>query len=673
MASTVDHSEFVIAKVEAQRSATLIQLAAIVGAALCVAAAAALQGPINKQRKDLQLVMQSDLYSALPPKYAWVSAVGGTFRGIVADVLWMRAENLKQEGKYYESHQLAKWICTLQPRFAAVWRFQAWNMSYNISVATHTTRERWQWVYNGIRLLRDEGIPNNERVVPLYHEMAWIWFHKVGERMDDYHWPYKRIWATYMETLLGHPPLAASDAEQIDWFRPVAEAPHRLEDLIAQHPGVLPIIDGLSAAGVDIGATTSSDRLFHPLEETFFKPYTSYLLQKQSAAYLKKPLEHDKATADLYAVFASAAQPDFEALLAYLRSKVLREQYKMDPQFMLDMTGQLGTDEPIPIDWRTCWAQSLYWAMYGVEQGRKLNSVEEFDLLNTDRIRLFSLGALARQGRVFFRPNLESPENSFLDLTPDWRYVEPVHRMCLKLGKQHAEEGEEVGDTAGEMLRSYHVNTLHSAVVGLYLAGREKEAMKYYDYLVVNYPNQYTGQINDPYREGFHAFVQKQIEDMAGSQHEAILIIHSLLESAYKALANGLGSESAAQINNARVLYDAYMKDRLDDPDARRALPPFDQMAADALGRFVTDPRWPILMRSVVWDRSGIQLKQRIYDDVQHILTEWYGETDLDLARAFPEPPGMTEWRAAHPAETPEDVIEEHQEEKKKAKENQGQ
>jgi len=129
MAISPQTEEYVVSKLGAQRSATLIQLTALLVAVGSLIGAAALQKPINTQRKDLQLVLNSNIYKELPPEYAWVSAAGGTFRGLAADILWMRADKLKEEGKYYELHQLAKWICTLAPRFATVWSFQAWNMS----------------------------------------------------------------------------------------------------------------------------------------------------------------------------------------------------------------------------------------------------------------------------------------------------------------------------------------------------------------------------------------------------------------------------------------------------------------------------------------------------------------------------------------------------------------
>ena len=674
MASTVDQAEFVFAKVRAQRSATVVQIGALCAAAACIALAALLQAPINTQRRDLQLVLHSNLYKELPPKYAWVSAAGGTFRGIAADILWMRAEKLKEEGKYYESHQLAKWICTLQPRFADVWSFQAWNMSYNISVATHTPRERWQWVYHGIRLLRDEGIHNNERVIALYHQLSWTWFHKVGDRLDDYHLKYKRIWATTMECLLGPPPLTLSEEEQVDWIKPIADAPRSLTALIAQHPGVAKLVEQLQAVGVDVNVGTSPEKQFHPLELSLFKPYTVAQAEKTYAKYRKSPKAFDEHARKIGELAAAAPPEDFRALLNYLRAKVLREQYKMDPQFMQDLTRQLGTPTPLFIDWRTPWSQAIYWAKYGVAKGEQLKkNISSFDSLNTDRVLLFSLGDLARQGTYIFRPDLDAPEESFLDTSPDWRYVEAVHQMCMSLGKKHAETGEVVGETAGEMLKDYHVNTLHSVILGLHFSGREEQARKYFDYLALNYKDQFTGHTKEMYLGSFQDFLQQQIKEMAGSQKEAVMLLHSLLQSAYMALANGQMSECMARLREAQNLYESYQGDRSDDRQGRRTMPPWEQMLADALGRFVTSPELPLPMRFLVWERvdatagpvNVAEVKQRCYDDVRRILDEMYAESELDIPRAFPPPPGMDAWRKAHPIETPEQVSQEATEKKR--------
>lgn len=666
MATTVDQAEFVFAKAQAQRSATLIQVAALGGAALCVFLAALLQNPINQKRKDLQLVLQSNIYSELPPKYAWVSAAGGTFRGIAADIMWMRAEELKQAGKHYELHQLAKWICTLQPRFATVWSFQAWNMSYNISVATHTTRERWQWVYNGIRLLRDEGIPNNEKVVGLYHQLAWTYFHKVGERLDDYQLKYKRIWATTMDVLLGSPPAGLSDQEQVDYFKPVADAPLTLSGLLARRPGTAALVRQLGDLGIDLEAQTKPTNIFHPLEQDFFRPYSAWSIERMFSKFRKTGITPDPKTAKLNAFFDSAPEADLNALIAYLRSKVLREQYKMDPKFMYEMGGKLGLDKPLPIDWRTPWAHAMYWGMYGTEKGRQVKNLEQFDLVNTDRIVLFSLGQIARQGDYVFRPNLETPEDSFLDMRPDWRFVEAVHQKALELGKKYPEEGEVVKNTAGETFRDYHINTLHSLLLGLYLAGHHEQAQKYYNYLAVNYKDRYTGETNRLYQGTFNDFVQQQIKDMAGTYYEAVMLINSLLSNAYLELGNGRHDAYARRAKEAHDVYESYQKDKDDDVDARRGLPPWAQMQADALGGFVVNPDLPILLRFVVWDReSSVEVKKRCYDDMRPVLEEIYGRTDLDIDKTFPPPPGMEEWRKLNPVDTPEEAARKATEAKK--------
>src|SRR5207248_11336331 len=80
-----------------------------------------------------------------------------------------------------------------------------WNMAYNISVTYPATapEERWKWVQNGYKLLRDEAIPNNPTNTQLYRELSWIFFHKVADFMDECHWYYKNQFALEMEDILG--------------------------------------------------------------------------------------------------------------------------------------------------------------------------------------------------------------------------------------------------------------------------------------------------------------------------------------------------------------------------------------------------------------------------------------------------------------------------------------
>jgi hypothetical protein len=544
-------------------------------------------------------------------------------------------------------------------------------MAYNISVATYTARERWQWVYNGIRLLRDEGIPNNERSIPLYHQLAWTWLHKVAGRSDDFHWTYKRQWAATMEMLLGPPPAGLSNAETINWFRPLASAPKSLPELLTQRPGAGKIVDALRDLGIDMEVGTSSERVFHPLEERFFKPYTAYRLSRQLArlrsADQEKQAEQSNPDAKLWAVIASAAPDDLAALLAFARAKVLREQYKMDPQYMLDLTVSLGTDKPIPIDWRTPWSQAIYWAKYGVEKTAGLKNTKEFDQINTDRILLTSLSDLTAQGLYTFRINLTDPADSFLAGGPDIRYIEAMHRKYLELGKKYAEEGENVGNTAGEALRSGHVNHLHTSIVALYLAGRRDQAQKYLEYLMINYKDPYTKETKPLYLQGLDGFVRSQLAESVGSYSDAVYSIVALLTSGYVHLATGWFDQYTAAVENAALMHETYQKEHGDDRRGRQTLPLFADMRAYALGSFVVNPAYPLLYRALAWNREQAEVKQRYYDLVAPSLKEQCEAEGVDMAKAFPEPPGVEQYRKDHPRpKTPEEISEQVRKDKEK-------
>lgn len=185
-------------------STRLIQLAALVLAAAGILCAFMITPTINQQRVDRQLTYDVEVGDSSNPAYV-LGASLGSFRGVLINVLWQRSEALKQEGKFFESNNLAEYITTLQPRFPDAWDIQAWNMAYNISVKTKTAEERWDWVNKGMTLLRDRGIPNNPNAVVLYRSIAWILGHKMSGQTDDMHWYYKSRMAETWQTLLGIP------------------------------------------------------------------------------------------------------------------------------------------------------------------------------------------------------------------------------------------------------------------------------------------------------------------------------------------------------------------------------------------------------------------------------------------------------------------------------------
>ncbi|HXI72173.1 MAG TPA: hypothetical protein VNN22_17595 [Verrucomicrobiae bacterium] len=166
-----------------------------------------MQKVLNRDREQLGLTRVDALDNA-PPVLAFTTVALGGFRGLIANVLWIRANDLQQDDKFFEAAQLATWITQLEPSFTQVWLFQAWNMAYNISVKFKENgpgdfSDRWRWVERGIELLRDEGLRYNPNDTLQYRELAWFFQHKMGQNLDDGNAYYKQQWAQEMAPLFG--------------------------------------------------------------------------------------------------------------------------------------------------------------------------------------------------------------------------------------------------------------------------------------------------------------------------------------------------------------------------------------------------------------------------------------------------------------------------------------
>lgn len=160
------------------------------------------QRSLNGDRERLNLTTNEPLANA-PPALAFTTVALGGFRGIIANALWMRASDLQEEEKFFELIQLADWITKLQPRFAAVWSFQAWNLAYNVSVKFPDHASRWKWVREGLSLLRDQGLRYNPGSADLHYRLAYMFQHKLADDQDSAHNLYKAAWKQEMESLLG--------------------------------------------------------------------------------------------------------------------------------------------------------------------------------------------------------------------------------------------------------------------------------------------------------------------------------------------------------------------------------------------------------------------------------------------------------------------------------------
>jgi hypothetical protein len=205
--------------------------------------------PLNSHLISIRNPKSPDTYtlqpsSPLPPAIAVTTVVLAGFRGIVADLLWIRAAALQEEGRYVELVQLANWITALEPHADDIWALQAWNMAYNVSVMVPDDAGRWRWVQNGLQLLRDRGLRNNPDSALLHGELSWLFFHKIGTDIDPSAQHYKQQWAKKVMSILGQE--GRANYEQLE------------QDPVAQ--------ENLHKVGLTLQAMQTLDSQYGPLD-----------------------------------------------------------------------------------------------------------------------------------------------------------------------------------------------------------------------------------------------------------------------------------------------------------------------------------------------------------------------------------------------------------------------
>ncbi len=105
-------------------------------------------------------------------------------RGIAANILWKKANDYKMKKDWDNLSATLRQITKVEPHFIEVWKFQAWNLSYNVSAEFQDDyRDRFRWVIKGIQYLQD-GLRYNEHEPRLARYVGWFTGQKIG-RSDE--------------------------------------------------------------------------------------------------------------------------------------------------------------------------------------------------------------------------------------------------------------------------------------------------------------------------------------------------------------------------------------------------------------------------------------------------------------------------------------------------------
>jgi hypothetical protein len=138
-------------------------------------------GMIARQRQEYKLGEAT--LGDVDPTSATMNLVLLGMRGIAGSVLWTQAEQQKMTKNWSELESTVESIIKLQPRFMGVWKYQSWNLAYNVSAECDAVEDRFFWVKKGAKFLL-RGINQNDDSAELPHQMGEFLGKKMG-RADE--------------------------------------------------------------------------------------------------------------------------------------------------------------------------------------------------------------------------------------------------------------------------------------------------------------------------------------------------------------------------------------------------------------------------------------------------------------------------------------------------------
>lgn len=602
-----------------------------------LAGAGALAPRINRERQEQNLTVSDTVYD-LPPEMAVAQAALGTFRGLAINILWERAETLKNDGKFHEAIELGKLITKLQPRYPKVWEWVSWNLAYNISAATHTPEERWIWVKSGIELLqrRGGGIDANPNELALYQQLGWIYFHKIGEYLDTMNWHYKRELADMWHSTLGAPP--RSPEEYRAWLQPVIDAPEQLEAL---PEGAQKLARWLADGG-------------HPFDRETLRKFTVPTRLPETTAddapapsIPSGPSDPDSAAAEARRQMAQivpemawpdwATPQDIAATLAFVRRKTITgDELNMDPQTMLRLAERFG-----PIDWRHPSAHTLYWSQLGLERLKADEGRAVDNEINTKRNVLNALQTLARSGQVIYQAD-EKPGQSYITYLPAWNFwlaYDDYFQSDVVADPRRSSEAIEEAFGPG------HRNQMDSAIADAYTFGDQSSAQQLYTRMHDRFAGtEFAAHYESPISDFAFQQLSESIDQPAVTRG---LIVGLITQSITNREVYRRPREAQTQFATARRLFDEYRRLNPNPSDPlHHEVPPFEMLHINAIASFIAgnagpvgNQQLPLQPRVAVYRQLSDEVKAVVQLQQGQELMEQARRAGFDVATLFPLPP----------------------------------
>jgi len=454
----------------------------------------------------------------LPPSMQVAGVALGPLKGLLVDILWWRSERLMDNKEFFEAIQLADWITSLQPTYPSVWSYQGFNFAFNISHNFSDFDERWNWIYEGIKLLRNKGLkynPDWDKNRDIRFELVHIFYRKVEGVSDKESKRFQDLWTLEMLKYFNN-----GNRKELEVL---ARSPKTFEELFKK-PEIKLLAEQYKAQDRDLRTEIEA----RPPTYSQLKPNT------------RENFQYNKAIV---------------GIIDFLRRRAIETDLNMDVDRMLNTDIEYG-----PLDWRTHHAQIIYWGA--------VKSYDEF-LLNTVNFSEYIRAAMLSSfynGKVGF-----SEKKDYFIRSHNIEILPKLHKffdfLLYKSGLD--EESKEF-----KRVDKIHKDFLERAIVITYTYNQIEASRELFEHYELYLPDNHNVTFEQYVMEGFNRSLKIENTTARRSFLEATFF------KAFQDAARGDWDRYHGQLKIIKMIHTYHQKKNRDIPS--KLLPPLKDIAKAA-------------------------------------------------------------------------------------------
>lgn len=134
-------------------------------------------GHLGRLRQDYDLGEAT--LGEVDPSSSAMNLVLLGLRGPAASLLHLKAIEYQEHKQWAKLRTTVDSIILLQPHYVQIWKFQGWNLAYNVSREWDKVDDRFYWVKEGIKFLK-RGTSRNDTIPILEHNVGEMIDKKMG-------------------------------------------------------------------------------------------------------------------------------------------------------------------------------------------------------------------------------------------------------------------------------------------------------------------------------------------------------------------------------------------------------------------------------------------------------------------------------------------------------------